>query len=157
VALARAVVETGGRVFAVSHRRLLRGVPPGSSAISPLALDRLPPTTIHVSSSGIDGFFAGELDLTLRTNRISQLIVAGLGLEGPVHSTLRSANDRGFEGVVVTDACAPADPDLVAGSLSSICMSGGIFGAVVGLRAVLKVLAPAAPPPLVPLTQESPP
>nr|WP_249420026.1 isochorismatase family protein [Rhabdothermincola salaria] len=155
VGLAAAVVAVGGQVVSVSHQRLRRGASPASAVVPSLPVDRLPPTTIAVSSSGIDGFFAGELDLTLRTNGIDQLIVAGLGLEGPVHSTLRSANDRGLECVLVTDACAAADADLVAGSLSSVCMSGGIFGAVVGLDAVLKVLAPAVSPSPVPSTQES--
>ena len=43
---------------------------------------------------------------------------------------LTRANDMGFECLLVVDACAPGDEGLVAGSVSMIEMSGGIFGAV---------------------------
>ncbi len=43
---------------------------------------------------------------------------------------MRDANDRGYECLLVLDACVPIDPDLVTASVSSIEMSGGIFGAV---------------------------
>jgi nicotinamidase-related amidase len=154
-ALADTVVGAGGQVITVAHQRPRRRVASGPSVAPRLPTDQLPPTAIEVASSGIDGFFMGELDLTLRTNGVRQLVVAGLGLEGPVHSTLRSANDRGLECLLVIDACAVGDPALVAGSLSSVCMSGGIFGAVAGLDAVLGLLAPVAPSRLVPLTEES--
>ena len=152
--LAHAVNAAGGRVVVVAHQRPRRGASGGSASVAALPIDELPATTVAVSSGGVDGFFAGDLDLTLRNARIGQLVVAGLGLEGPVHSTLRSANDRGLEGLLVPEACAPVDAELVAGSLSSICMSGGIFGAVAGFDAVVALLASAASS-LAPLTQET--
>ena len=66
----------------------------------------------------------------LRTGRIRRLLLAGVGLETCVHSTMRDANDRGYECLLVLDACVPIDPSLVPASVSSIEMSGGIFGAV---------------------------
>ena len=53
---------------------------------------------------------AAPLDAVLRGRRRTHLLVAGLGLEAAVHSTLRTANDRGYECLLVTDACAPLDP-----------------------------------------------
>ncbi len=47
---------------------------------------------------------------------------------------MRSANDRGYECLLVIDACVPHDPELVAASRSQIEMSGGIFGAVGDVR-----------------------
>ena len=51
-----------------------------------------------------------------------------------MHSTLRSANDQGYECLLLTDACAPLDPDTTSAALSMVTMSGGIFGAL-GLSA----------------------
>ena len=83
-----------------------------------------------IDAPGFDAFFATPLAEALAARRITHLLVCGLWLEGPVHSTLRGANDRGLECVLLTDACAPADPALGESAISSIEMSGGIFGAV---------------------------
>jgi nicotinamidase-related amidase len=56
--------------------------------------------------------------------------VCGLGAETAVDCTVRSANDRGFECLTLTDAVAPHDPALAARTHHSITMSGGIFGAI---------------------------
>ena len=60
-----------------------------------------------------------------------------------MHSTMRSANDRGYECLLVVDACAPLDPDLVPPAISMVEMSGGIFGAVGTTAPVLAALAAA--------------
>ncbi|MEM7342445.1 MAG: isochorismatase family protein [Actinomycetota bacterium] len=97
-----------------------------------------------VTAAGIDGFYGSELDPLLHRHRRDQLLVVGRGLETTVHSTLRRANDRGYECLTVADACAAVDPDLRAASLSSICMSGGIFGAVGSVAATISTLRAAA-------------
>ncbi len=78
----------------------------------------------------IDGFYESRLDSYLRAQGRDQLLLAGTWLETTVHSTLRSANDRGYECLIVQDLCVSYDPDLRTGSLSCIEMSGGIFGAI---------------------------
>lgn len=78
----------------------------------------------------IDGFYDSRLDSHLRTHGRDQLLLVGSWLETTVHSTLRSANDRGYECLVVSDLCTSYQDDLRAGSLSCIEMSGGIFGAI---------------------------
>ena len=83
-----------------------------------------------VAAFGIDGFHGGPLDDVLRSERRTHLVLAGYGLEAPIHSTMRSANDRGYECLLLTDLSAPLTEDLVAGALSSVTMSGGIFGAL---------------------------
>jgi nicotinamidase-related amidase len=95
-----------------------------------------------VAAAGIDGFFGGPLDPVLRSHGIDHLLLVGLGLETTVHSTMRSANDRGFECLLVADACAPIDPAAVAASISMVEMSGGIFGAVGHTADVLAALDP---------------
>jgi biuret amidohydrolase len=85
---------------------------------------------LEVVANGLDGFFGSPLDGQLRRLRRDQLVICGFGLEGPVHSTLRSANDRGYECLTVIDASAALDAETAAAAISMITMSGGIFGAV---------------------------
>ena len=83
-----------------------------------------------VTAPGIDGFFASPLESLLRGLGRDRLVLCGLGAETAVDSTLRSANDRGFECLTLTDAVAPHSPELADHAHSSITMSGGIFGAI---------------------------
>lgn len=114
--LAAAVRNAGGLVVTVSHWF--------SHALASS------PRDLSVPSSGVDGFHGGPLDDALRQSRRSHLLIAGFGLEGPVHSTMRSANDRGYECLLVTDASAALTVDCAESSVHSVTMSGGIFGAV---------------------------
>ena len=98
-----------------------------------------------VTARGLDAFFGSGLDTALRTRGIVRLLLAGVGLETAVHSTMRDANDRGYECLLVVDACSPVDPALVPAAVSMIEMSGGIFGAVGRTADVLA--APLTPAP----------
>jgi nicotinamidase-related amidase len=109
------------------------GPPPTVAAITPERSE-------HLDAAGIDGFYGSALDITLRRHGVDRLLLAGLGLETTVHSTMRSANDAGLECLAVVDACAPLDPGLVANAVSMIEMSGGIFGAVGATDDVLDAL-----------------
>lgn len=116
-----AVTRFGGTVITVIT------VPPGRGRrpVGPAPVDD------HVmTAQGIDGFYGSPLDSVLRSAGLDRLLLVGDGLETCVHSTMRSANDRGYECLLVADACRPLDPDLVPASISQIEMSGGIFGAV---------------------------
>jgi biuret amidohydrolase len=97
---------------------------------------------VIVDAFGVDGFAGSPLALRLAGSGIDHLVVCGLGLEGPVHSTMRSANDRGLECLLVIDACAAADPNLADPAVRIIEMSGGIFGAVASADEVLTALDP---------------
>lgn len=139
--LVHAVERAGGLVVAIAHETpTLRGL--ASSGV-PLVV---PAAARSVTAAGIDGFFGSHLDVLLRRGRRTQLLMAGLGLEGPVHSTLRSANDRGYECLTVVDACAPLDREVATAGVSTIEMSGGIFGAVGSTAAVLHALDRISPP-----------
>jgi len=96
--------------------------------------------THRITAGGTDGFFASTLDATLRALRRDQLLLCGQWLELGVHSTMRSANDRGYECLLVQDACLPYDRSLAPAARSQIEMSGGIFGAVGDTTAVLDAL-----------------
>ena len=93
-----------------------------------------------VTAAGIDAFFGGPLDAVLRSRGTDHLLLVGLGLESTVHSTMRSANDRGYECLLVVDACAPLDPAALPHAVSMVEMSGGIFGAVGLTEPVLAAL-----------------
>jgi nicotinamidase-related amidase len=98
-----------------------------------------------VDAYGVDGFSGSPLAECLAGLDVDHLLICGLGLEGPVHSTLRSANDRGLECLLVIDGCAPLDPRLAGAGVRIIEMSGGIFGAVAEADAVLAGLGASEP------------
>jgi len=110
-----------------------------------------------VDASGLDGFTGSELDPLLHHLGRDHLLLGGFASEATVDSTLRSANDRGFECLVVTDGCAPFDPVLGARAHSSVTMSGGIFGAIGRSDAVIAALSGSdALIPSTPRTAEAP-
>lgn len=127
-ALAEATVRIGGVVVGVSHRN-------GRSLPIPVVGEA-------VDADGLDAFHGSRLDGLLRRLGRTHLLVAGFGLEGPVHSTLRSANDRGYECLLVVDAAAPLTTELGAAAAKTVTMSGGIFGAIGTTSAVLDALHP---------------
>jgi nicotinamidase-related amidase len=88
------------------------------------------PADVIVDAGGWDGSFAGDLDDVLRTGGSRAVVLAGMGSELTVDSTVRALNDRGHECLVLTDGCAPLDRALGARAHHSLTMSGGIFGAL---------------------------
>jgi nicotinamidase-related amidase len=135
IAATAAPLRTAGvRIVHVEHDRPARAPEVGPPAVAPTSLREH--DDVVVVAGGIDGFYGSTLDLRLRQLGCDHLLVCGFGLEAPVHSTLRGANDQGYECLLLTDACAPLDPDTTSAALSMITMSGGIFGAL-GLTADL--------------------
>lgn len=93
-----------------------------------------------VAAAGWDGFYGSPLDSLLRAAARDQLLLTGRLLETGVHSTLRSANDRGYECLTLGDGCEAFSAQTARGALSSITMSGGIFGAIGSAADVLGLL-----------------
>lgn len=122
--LAGAFRRAGGAVVDVTTASSGRGAAAPARTPPPFATDR------GVVATGVDGFYGSPLDHLLRSHGRDQLLLVGGWLETSVHSTMRSANDRGYECLLLLDACTAYDPALVAASRSQIEMSGGIFGAV---------------------------
>jgi hypothetical protein len=123
--------------------RVITGRPsPGSTVLTALP-DPAWPAGPSVTAAGWDGFYGSPLDALLRAAGRDQLLLTGRLLETGVHSTLRSANDRGYECLTITDACEAFAADTRRGGLSSITMSGGIFGAIGSSSAVLSALRAA--------------
>ena len=135
-----------------SHRSATAG--PGRSAVPQIGSVGAEPVgfggvsvDLTVVTQGIDGFYASPLEAELRAAGRTHLLMVGFASEITMDSTLRGANDRGFECLVLTDACAPIDPVMGAHALASVTMSGGIFGALGTSAAVLATLqAPSNTP-----------
>ncbi len=93
-----------------------------------------------VTASGHDGFCGSGLDLELRARGIDSIVAVGMAAEVAVSCTVRSANDRGYECLTLSDATAPLDAHTGRRELHSVTMSGGIFGAVGTSEALLAAL-----------------
>lgn len=90
-----------------------------------------------IDKPGYSAFASTDLDLLLRNRGITELIVTGVTTEVCVSSTLRSAVDLGYHCILVSDACASADPELHAAALAMVGVEGGVFGRVLDSAALL--------------------
>jgi len=96
---------------------------------------------IVVDKPGKGAFYATDLEHTLRNNNIQNLIIVGVTTDVCVHTSLREANDRGFECLVINDATASAEAGVHWSAIRSIELSGGIFGATTDSHSLLHSLS----------------
>ena len=81
-----------------------------------------------------------DLELILRNKDIRNLIVCGVTTHVCVHTTIRAANDRGFNCLMIEDGTAAFDPKDQEAAIRMINQQGGIFGWTTTSKEVLKVL-----------------
>lgn len=93
-----------------------------------------------IDKPGKGAFYATDLELKLRNRGIKTLIVCGVTTEVCVNTTVREANDRGFEALVVSDATGSYFPEFQRIGLEVIKAQGGIFGWVAPSTAVIEAL-----------------
>ncbi len=120
-------------------RILVRGEP-GHDLIAELAPDA---GEVVIDKPGKGAFYATPLHELLLSLGTRQLVVAGVTTEVCVHTTVREANDRGFDCLVLSDCTGSYFPDFHAAALRMISAQGGIFGWVTASAQLLPVLGPA--------------
>jgi biuret amidohydrolase len=118
-----------------------------------LDFDIVPDVEVHPSDVIIDktangAFTYTELEPVLRVQGITHLLFTGCTTDVCVHCTLREANDRNFQCLLIEDACASGDAYAHAAAVHMVTVEGGIFGAVATADAVVAALrrARAKPP-----------
>lgn len=95
-----------------------------------------------IDKPGKGAFFATDLHAILAARGVTQLILTGVTTEVCVHTTLREANDRGFDCLVPADCVASYFPEFQSAALNMIKAQGGIFGWVGDSTSLIKAITP---------------
>lgn len=135
--LARGRLETGIGDAGPMGRVLVRGEP-GHDIIPELAPLAGEPV---IDKPGKGAFYETDLDLVLRNGGVGTLVVCGVTTEVCVHTTVREANDRGYECLVVADCVGSYFPEFQRVGLEMIKAQGGIFGWVSDSAEVVRALS----------------
>ncbi|ACP21857.1 putative cysteine hydrolase (plasmid) [Sinorhizobium fredii NGR234] len=142
--LPRAKRERGRPHFRIGDEgpmgRILIAGEPGTAILPELA-PAVGETVIEKPGKG--AFYATPLDYILKERDIGQLVFAGVTTEVCVQTTMREANDRGYECLLVEEATESYFPEFKSATLAMIRAQGAIVGWTAHLADVLRGIAHA--------------
>jgi biuret amidohydrolase len=98
---------------------------------------------IRLHKPGKGAFYSTMLDTLLKEHHISHLVFAGVTTEVCVQTSMREANDRGYECILAEDATASYFLEFKAATIAMIKAQGGIVGWVANTDAITSALKSA--------------